>query len=154
MHVTNIGSSRLLNVQPEPLTINPLTGVQPPFPSNPSGVDLDPAESMIFMWRYIADGISGNNVVFSSNATAVEEGTGFNVTSNDDSDTITLREPDIEELIVLSQDLIARPEMFLTIPAPFGDVGSSDKGLWAMNKVNPTTILYTKGITSNGQGRN
>ena len=62
-----------------------------------------------------------------TNVTATEDITGFNVTSNNALDAITLREPDAEELIVLTQDLISRPEIFMIIPSPFGN-GESAPG--------------------------
>ena len=141
LHVTNIGNTRLTNVQPSPITITPSTGVSPPLPPLPSAITLDPAESMIFSWNYEVTGTVGNNVNFSTNVTATEDITGFNFTSNNTFDEITLREPDAIETIVLTQDLISRPEIFMIIPAPFGSQESSftpEKGLWGANVVNPT----------------
>jgi hypothetical protein len=57
------------------------------------------------------------------------------------SDTSIIRDPadgggTIIEKIVLTQDLLSRPEMFLIIPGPFGD--GPEKGMWGINVVNPT----------------
>ena len=136
LHVTNVGDTRLLNVLPNNMTITPSSGVSLPFPPVPNPVTLDPAESMIFSWNYQVAGMPGNNVIFTTNVTATEDVTNFNYTSNIASDEITLREPDVEEIIVLTQDLLSRPEIFMTIPGPFGDDPNS--GLWGMNVVNPT----------------
>lgn len=142
LHVTNVGDSRLLDVLPNNMTITPTSGVTLPLPPIPNPVTLDPAESTIFSWNYQVAGTVGNNVSFMTNVTATEDITGFNVTSNNALDAITLREPDAEELIVLTQDLISRPEIFMIIPSPFGNgesaPGDPEKGLWGVNIVNPT----------------
>jgi len=81
----------------------------------------------------------------------------FTVESNNDSDKIILREDEggSGDLIVLTQDLLARPEIFLTIPSSQGD--SSSKALWGVNVVNPTnaTMELTKlTITAFAPGAN
>lgn len=139
MHVTNIGNTRLLNVAPgnNVPSVNP--SFDPPDPPTPFPVNLDPAESVFFTWKYTAAGASltsGQKVNFEGNATATEEGTGFSVVSNQAYEEITLRDPDTSETIVLTEDLLSRPGMFMVIPGPFGD--ASAKGLFGMNVVNPT----------------
>jgi hypothetical protein len=47
-----------------------------------------------------------------------------------------LKEPDVSDIIVLTQDLLARPEIFTIIPGPFGVDGQ--QALWGINIVNPT----------------
>lgn len=60
---------------------------------------------------------------------------------------------------ILSDELLARPQLFLTIPGPYGDA-NLDAGLWGVNVVNPvnatmkvskiTLLLTGPGITGNG----
>ena len=62
------------------------------------------------------------------------------VQSNVALDTSILREDESgdtgdTEIIVLTQDLLARPEIFVVMPGPFGE--ASQQGLWGINIVNP-----------------
>ncbi len=141
MHVENIGQSSLLNVTPETPTITPaLTSTLPP---DPAAVNLDPGESIFFTWQYKVTGPSAGTVVtFSSSSNATEVGTGYNVFSNTASDKITAREPEESEIIVLTQDLFARPEIFVVLPGPMG-TSPDEKGLWGANIVNPTPSPMT-----------
>jgi hypothetical protein len=136
MHVENIGSSRLLNVIP----FGSYPNINPPFtspvPPGPVPVDLDPGEGAFFTWKYITTGGVGTIVDFDSYATATEEDTGFTLTSNVATESIELKEPDVSDIIVLTQDLLARPEIFTIIPGPFGV--DSERALWGINIVNPT----------------
>jgi hypothetical protein len=136
MYVENIGSSRLLNVLPNGgyPNINPSFTSQIPPASVP--VDLDPGEGAFYTWKYITTGAVGTIVNFDSFATATEEDMGFVLNSNVATESIELKEPDVSDIIVLTQDLLARPEIFTTIPGPFGD--DNEKALWGVNIVNPT----------------
>jgi hypothetical protein len=60
------------------------------------------------------------------------------VKSNNVQESIKLLEPDSSDIIVLTQDLLAKPETFMVIPSPFGSDG--EKGLWGVNIVNPTPV--------------
>ncbi|MFI5405528.1 MAG: hypothetical protein ACHQ1D_03325 [Nitrososphaerales archaeon] len=136
MHVENIGNTRLLNVVPNgdyPNIIPPFTSPVPPVPAP---VDLDPGEGVFFTWKYITTGGVGTIVDFDSFATATEEDTGFALSSNIATESIELQQPDVSDIIVLTQDLLARPEIFATIPGPFGV--DAEKALWGINIVNPT----------------
>jgi hypothetical protein len=42
------------------------------------------------------------------------------------------------ETIILVDDLLTRPSIFLTIPSPYGD--AEEKGIWGVNIANPTKI--------------
>ena len=136
MHVENIGYTTLLNVVPfgdYPNVAPPFTTPNPPLPTP---VDLDPGEGKFFTWEYETTGSAGSIVTFDSYATAQEEDTGFIFNSNVVVEKIELTEPDESEIIVLTEDLIGRPGMFMIIPGPFGD--ASYRGLFGMNVVNPT----------------
>ncbi len=136
MHVENIGNSRLLNVLPNGGYPNIIPAFTSPAPPVPVSVNLDPGEGAFFTWKYITTGGVGTIVDFDSYATATEEDTGFTLNSNVAIESIELKEPDVSDIIVLTQDLLARPEIFTTIPGPFGD--DSEKALWGVNIVNPT----------------
>ncbi len=143
LHVENIGYTRLLNVIPENATGWAYPNIAPKFtsapPPEPASVNLDPGEGAFFTWDFISTGTPGSTVVFDSYATAVEEDTGFIMNSNVAIEKIELKEPDVTEIIVLTEDLLSRPGFFMTIPSPFGDgTSDSDKALWGANIVNPT----------------
>ena len=136
LHVTNIGKTKLFNVTASTPNITPSTSVTLPLPTNPSPVTLNPSESIFFGWEYTTAGTPGNTVAFLANATGIEEGTGFNFTSNNAIEEITLRENEGGDLIVLTQDLLSRPEIFLITPSPMGN--APEHALWGANIVNPT----------------
>ena len=148
MHVENIGYTTLLNVVP----FGDYPNIAPPFttpnPPAPTPVDLDPGEGIFFIWEYETTGSAGSIVTFDSYATAQEEDTGFIFNSNVVVEKIELTEPDDSEIIVLTEDLIGRPGMFMIIPGPFGD--ASYRGLFGMNVVNPTdqTMKVNKVVIS------
>lgn len=136
MHVENIGNTRLLDVIPNgdyPNTVPPFTS---PIPPVPIPVNLDPGEGVFFTWKYKATGSAGTIVNFDSYATATLEDMGYPVNSNVATESIQLREPDETEVIVLTEDLISRPEIFMVIPGPFGD--GPENAIWGTNIVNPT----------------
>jgi len=136
MHVENIGYTTLLDVVP----FGDYPNIAPPFttpnPSAPTPVDLDPGEGKFFTWEYETTGSAGSIVTFDSYATAQEEDTGFIFNSDVVVEKIELTKPDESEIIVLTEDLLSRPGMFMIIPGPFGD--ASYRGLFGMNVVNPT----------------
>jgi len=140
MHVENIGNIKLLNVAPFFDVPNISTPLDPPNPPTPAPVDLDPGESVFFTWKYTVKGpglTAGNTIVFDNYADAtIEDMTTTVVTSNNVQESIKLLEPDLSEIIVLTEDLLARPEIFTIIPGPFGT--DNEKALWGVNIVNPT----------------
>lgn len=139
LHVENIGNSPLLNVKPAIDLPNMSPSFDPPNPPALPSVDLDPGESKFFTWKYIAKGgavPAGTMVNFDVWANATEEGTGFSVASNTAYENVKMLEPLETEIIVLNEDLLSRPEIFLIIPGPFGD--GPEKGMWGANIVNPT----------------
>jgi archaellum component FlaF (FlaF/FlaG flagellin family) len=142
LYVENIGNSRLLNVLPNgsyPNISPAFTSVQP---SAPLPVDLDPGEGTFFTWKYVATGSTGATVNFDSYANATEEDTGFTLNSDVAASKIKLQAPDLTDIIVLEQDLLAQPEIFMVIPSPMG-TDSGSKGLWGANIVNPTPAPMT-----------
>ena len=160
MLVTNTGTLPITNVIPNTLGYATTGTLDPPItsPPTPTSANLDRGESVLFTWDYLVTGASGDELTFSSSAT----GDGP-VISNPVSDISILREPTDggsgSIINILSDELLARPQIFLTIPSPYGD-DNNNHGLWSVNVVNPVdatmlvskiTILLTgPGITGNG----
>ncbi len=141
MIVTNTGETIIQNVEPDPLSLGGTGSVIANTTHTPLSVNLDRGESVMFSWDYQVTGVSGDDLNFS----AIARGdfvTPDDVWTSVVSDTSILREPtdggtSSTEIIVLNQDLLSRPEIFMIIPGPFGD--SDDRGLWGVNVVNPTS---------------
>ncbi len=143
MLVTNTGDITISNVRPE---LQPPTGsgsVDEISLNAPSMVRLIPGESVLFSWDTRVDGLSGQDVVFSAKAWG-EIKNPDDVWTDIVSDTSIIRDPADSgettiEVIVLTQDLLSRPEIFMIIPSPMGDgTAVADKALWGANIVNPT----------------
>ena len=142
MIVTNTGQLIIEDVTPSTPSVNPPGAVVASSPPNLSSVDLIPGESILFSWDYTINGAIDTTVDFSSFATGMDANTNP-VQSNVVMDSSILREDvtgNTEPPIVLTQDLLSRPEIFLTFSSPMGDGSTiNDKGLWGVNIVNPTS---------------
>lgn len=137
MHVTNVGEFTIENVAPSlPLTVNPSSSVSSFAEITTSPVDLGPSESAFFTWHYTLGGVVGTKVNLSNYATGTLN--GLTIQSNTDSDSVRMKDSLEGELIVLNQDLLSRPEIFMVIPSPFGV--DDETALWGVNVVNPTPI--------------
>jgi len=138
MIVTNTGQLIIEDVTPSTPSVNPPGAVVASSPPNLSSVDLIPGESILFSWDYTINGAIDTNVDFSNFATGLDANSNF-VQSNVVMDSSILREDvtgTTDPPIVLTQDLLSRPEMFMIIPGPFGD--GPEKAIWGINVVNPT----------------
>ena len=140
MIVTNTGDLTIEDVHPnmQQVDFSGAGWVEGSSPNTPSLVDLRRGESVMFTWDYQVDGVSGETMIFTANAEG-KFGTD-DVSTDDVSDTSILRDPadggeSTSELIVLTQDLLAKPELFIVMPVPFGE--SDSQGLWGVNIVNP-----------------
>jgi hypothetical protein len=147
--VTNAGESMIEDVYPniQPVDFSGAGWVVDSSPNTPSLVDLRRGESVMFTWDYQVDGVSGETMIFTANAEGKFGST--DVFTDDVSDTSILRDPadggeSTHELIVLTQDLLAKPELFIVMPVPFGE--SNNQGVWGVNVVNPVdkTIEVSK----------
>ncbi|KAG2479171.1 MAG: Pilin/Flagellin, FlaG/FlaF family [Nitrosopumilales archaeon] len=137
MHVTNVGEFTVENVAPSlPLMVNPSSSISSFAEISTLPVDLGPSESAFFTWHYTLGGIAGINVDLSNYATGTLS--GLTIQSNTDSDSVRTKDSLEGELIVLNQDLLSRPEIFMVIPSPFGV--DDETALWGVNVVNPTPI--------------
>jgi len=97
--------------------------------------DLAPAQSTLFFWDCVLDPPIGNTITFTGNATGLLN--AVPVDSNDATDTVVVRDFTSGGTLILEQELLSRPEIFMTIPSPFGD-DKNEEGLWGINIVNPT----------------
>ena len=144
MHVENIGNAKLLNVAPAFDLPNISDSLDPPDPPTPTPVDLDPGESVFFTWKFKVKGAglsAGDKITFDNYANAtIEDMPTTVVKSNNAQESIKLLEPDSSDIIVLTQDLLSRPEIFVVIPSPFGI--DNQEGLWGVNVVNPTPVPF------------
>jgi len=138
MMVTNTGSEIINNVQPDPLVfVGTGTGSVMASSSNtPTSVNLNSGASVMFSWDYQVTGGSGDQLTFSSIARGNDGAASGMV-----SDISILREPTdggTGETIVIHDDLLSKPGIFMVAPNPFGWAPTGEKGLWGMNIVNPT----------------
>ena len=137
MVVTNTGQLKINDVAPSSISVNPPGVVVGTSGPNLPSVDLIPGESFLFLWDYNIDGTANTSIDFSNFATGLDVNNNL-IQSNIASDKTVLRDSansTSEELIVLTQDLLAKPELFIVMPAPFGESGQ--QGVWGINVVNP-----------------
>ena len=137
MVVTNTGQLKINDVAPSSISVNPPGVVVGTSGPNLPSVDLIPGESFLFLWDYNIDGTADTSIDFSNFATGLDVNNNL-IQSNIASDKTVLRDSansTSEELIVLTQDLLAKPELFIVMPAPFGESGQ--QGVWGINVVNP-----------------
>lgn len=148
MVVTNSGNSLISNVHPNPISFTGtgtgvFVGALPPH--TPTSVDLISGESVMFTWDYQVTGDSADELTFSSFALGTDISVD-DVSSNTVSDISILREPTDggsgggSDPDILSDELLARPQLFLTIPGPAGE-SSGAKSLWGVNVVNPVDAV-------------
>ena len=139
MMVTNTGTVNVQNVKPEPLSVGGTGSVIASTPHNPSSVNLDRGESVMFSWDYQVTGNSGDDLTFSTFAKGDYESPG-DVSSNVASDVSILRLPTdggpggVPDIV--NDDLFARPQLFFIIPSSQGQSNAAE-ALWGMNVVNP-----------------
>jgi len=138
MLVTNIGTDIITNVHPNALNFASTgTGHVLSSSSNtPAFTDLNPGASVMFSWDYQVDGGSGDKLTFSGMATG-DGGYSTNLVS----DVSVLRLPTDGSTIVsnpdiVSDDLLARPQLFFVIPSSQGKSGDTE-AVWGINVVNP-----------------
>lgn len=136
LYVTNVGNTKILNVTSGPMTVTPLTAILTSSPIIQLKSDLLPAESTIISWKYKLTGAPGTNVTFSTFAQGIDEPSITVLQSNSDTNLVNIRD-NLESTQVLSDELFARPDIFMIFPGQFGD--DDDLGLWGVNIVNPTS---------------
>lgn len=147
LFVTNTGTTKILNVTADQIVVSPFTVVTASSPVLQAMSDLAPAQSTIFAWKYTLMGTIGSNVTFSGFAKGVDEATKMPIQSNNEKQSLYLRDNNGLGTI-LTQTLLSKPEIFMVLPSPFGD--SPQKGLWGVNVVNPTNQpIYVSKVVIN-----
>jgi hypothetical protein len=182
MFVTNTGDVTLSNVAPvfgnptpdcdDMWTAAPTGGLEDISPCDLDAVSpttLVPGQTYLFKWDGTVAGEIDDVFTFCNQASG-EEPDATPVTSSISCDSMTVINPndcggcegggDGGETIILIDDLLIKPSLFLTIPSPYGSVGSSandDVGLWGVQVANPLnfTISVSKvTITAFAPGAN
>ncbi len=129
-------------VDPENITLCNVTPAAPPGPQ----IDLGPYASTLFKWDGVVNGDIGSTFTFCISVSG-DDGTPPLVTSTETCDLLTMIDPNDcggcgpgGTTIILIDDLLIRPEMFMVIPSPFGDTANNAnyQGVWGVNVVNPT----------------
>jgi hypothetical protein len=139
--VVNRGDAELFNVTlgnapSYNLTISPAGAEVDQDLITPAVVsNLIPGASAVFKWSLILKGGLGTYVTITTNATA-SEGTS----TGNETETVKITKQYTRE--VVSQRLVARPEVFMIVPSPFGESGN-DYGLWGVTIVNPTDTTFS-----------
>jgi hypothetical protein len=119
------------------LNCTPLPGVAQP---------LGPHETMLFRWTGTVSGDIGSTFTFCSSVEGNDAGGPIDEPPESCA-TLTIIDPNScggcgegegGETIILIDDLLIRPSIFLTIPSPFGNIDNDDTGLWGVNIANPT----------------
>ncbi len=133
--VTNTGDFPIDTVTANDLDVTPDQCTADPNPIFVGPTNLSPSQSTMFFWDCILNPPIGNEITFTGNATGLLS--GVPVDSNNAFDTVTVRDFTSGGTLILEQELLSRPEIFMTIPSPFGDE-KNEEGLWGINIVNPT----------------
>jgi len=124
----------------------------PPDPGCGSGIGvcLSPAQTVLFLWDGTVLGDVGDVFTFCNNVQGKEVDTTPVGPTPLECDQITVINPndcggaecdlggDDGTNIILIDDLLIRPSIFMAIPSPFGDTDDDETGLWAVNLANPT----------------
>jgi hypothetical protein len=116
-------------------------------------VELGPHETTLFKWTGTLAGDIGSTFDFCSTVSGNDS--GGPITSPPIScDTLTIINPNEcggcgaggegGESVILIDDLLIRPSIFMNIPSPWGMTkGATDTGLWGVNVANPTNSTMT-----------
>jgi hypothetical protein len=134
--VTNTGEFDVKEVRANNIDVSPDQCRDPPNLIFGGPSNLAPSQSTMFFWDCILDPPLLNTITFTGNATGLLS--GVSVDSNDASDSVVVRDfTSAGGTLILEQELLNRPEIFMVIPSPFGD-DPNNLGLWGVNVVNPT----------------
>lgn len=138
MHVFNRGNATVFDVQPKFQDLatadftEPHESIDGFTPVTQTPVDLEPQESAFFTWNVEMTGAVGTEATFTNRANGTDSVTEDTVTSN----TVTTK------LTFLSSPkrLFQEPDLFVTVPSPFGATKENDEGLWGMTIANPVDV--------------
>ena len=159
MFVTNTGELPLTGVAPD--LGNPTPDCDDMWQPGPAGadvspcdldalspVDLAPSQTWMFKWDGQISGAVDDVFLFCNSATGtLPDFTTVN--TGLECDDLTVIDPndcggcdeggEAADNVVIIDDLLIRPSIFLTIPSPFGiSDDKNDVGVWGVNVANPT----------------
>ncbi len=183
LFVSNNGTDKLTNVRPlqgnttsdnlcddmwlaNPTSPAPqIDDVNPCYLGSPAPISLVPGQSALFKWDGTILGDVDDEVVFCNEASGDDQD-GNPVFSGSVCDNLIVIDPNdcgfldcsggFGDADILDERFITRPELFLTIPSPYGEGHNSTvvtpppimRALWGANVVNPTdTTMYIQKIT-------
>jgi hypothetical protein len=131
--------------------------VSPCVVSPSSPITLDPHGSVLFTWDGVIAGDIDAVFTFCSAVSGDHPDDGPITSGGPSCDSVSVIDPNDcngcgppGDEDPLDEKFITRPELFLTIPSPFGESpnGQPDRALWGANVVNPTdTTMYIHKIT-------
>jgi len=137
--------------------------VSPCVVSPSSPITLDPHGSVLFTWDGVITGDIDAVFTFCSAVSGDHPDDGPITSGDPTCDSVTVIDPndcngcggDAGDEDILDEKFITRPELFLTIPSPFGEGDRGEtlpppiiRALWGANVVNPTdTTMYIHKIT-------
>lgn len=102
----------------------------------PSNISVSKGATGLFKWVFKVDAPDQTPVTF--NATINNAKQGNYVIERGRVEVVDLAQQSSYSEIIISSDLVQKPEIFLIIPSPFGD--NSQRGLWGITVVNPTDV--------------
>jgi len=137
MHVYNRGNTTLTDVQPNGnFTTSPDTYIKSSTLLSPSSGKLGPNGDIIFSWKNKIQGSTGSSVTFNASAKAR---IADKVACNDNS--FIFSDYDTASLFLArasAEDVAGKPDIFGSIPSPFGSVGGTKTGHFGVVIINPT----------------
>jgi len=169
MFVTNNGSQDLTGVTPlfglgpgcddmwlGNVGVNEIDNVDPCVLTPAPPVNLISGQSAFFKWDGAIFGEVDDTAIFCNQAQGTDEDLNV-ITTGQVCDDLTVINPndcggavcegggDGGATIILIDDLLTRPSLFMIIPSPFGDEAANEGlgSVWGVNLVNPTEVDMT-----------
>lgn len=102
----------------------------------PSNVSIGKGATGLFKWVFKADAPDQTPITF--NATINNARQGNYIIEKGRVEVVDLSLQSSYSEIIISSDLVQKPEIFLTVPSPFGD--NAQQGIWGVTVVNPTDV--------------
>jgi hypothetical protein len=120
-----------------PILTNPsCSGCTLTLKASPSASIIPKGSTALFKWTYLVTSSDQVPHQLTFNASITGAKTGNFVIEKALAKLVDSSQISYTSEIVVSNDILQKPEIFLIIPSPFGDSG--DKGLWGVVVINPT----------------
>jgi hypothetical protein len=111
------------------------------YGGDPAATVIPKGNTAIFKWTYKVGSNTPDGTTITFNASLAKAKPGNYVRETALAKLVEASQVS-QNTIIVSNDLIQKPEIFLVIPAPFG-ISTSDKALWGVVVVNPTNQTMT-----------